>query len=162
MEYYSALRRNEVSSHKKTYQRNLKCAGSQCEELCPWQRSWGRRLSIRKYGIKPQESPWKFLSTYPQNQSLSTYCFVLSPTPLTLRGAVPHHLSLKKSWLTAPVNKIPGHDKSVSTYKLLWRSLAYLTGLSSHMWLFTASQLWEAQDALNFLKTDSFEKLENS
>ena len=25
------------------------------------------------------------------------YCFVLSPTPLTLRGAVPHHLSLKKS-----------------------------------------------------------------
>ena len=23
-------------------------------------------------------------------------CFVLSPTPLTLRGAVPHYLSLKK------------------------------------------------------------------
>ena len=25
-----------------------------------------------------------------------TFCFVLSPTPLTLRGAVPHYLSLKK------------------------------------------------------------------
>ena len=32
----------------------------------------------------------------PQNQSLPTLCFVLSPTPLTLRGAVPHYLSLKK------------------------------------------------------------------
>ena len=39
-------------------------------------------------------------------------------------------------------------------------SLACLTGSSSRMWLFTASQLWEAWDALNFLNTDSFEKLE--
>ena len=47
-------------------------------------------------GIEPQESPWKFLSVYPQNQSLPTFCFVLSPTPLTLWGAVPHYLSLKQ------------------------------------------------------------------
>ena len=40
-------------------------------------------------------------------------------------------------------------------------SLACLTGWSSHMWLFTASPLWEARDALNFLNTDYFEKLEN-
>ena len=33
--------------------------------------------------------PWKFLSIYPQNQSLPTFCFVLSPTPLTLRGLSP-------------------------------------------------------------------------
>ena len=72
--------------------------------------------------IEPQESPWKFSSIYPQNQSLLTFCFVLSPTPLTLRGAVPHYLSLKKKReLTAPVNKVPGCD-SVSTYKLLWKS----------------------------------------
>ena len=51
---------------------------------------------MRKGGIEPQESPWKFSSIYPQNQSLSTFCFVLSPTPLTLWGAVPHYLSLKK------------------------------------------------------------------
>ena len=31
-------------------------------ELRPWQRSWGRRLGIRKGGIEPQESPWKFSS----------------------------------------------------------------------------------------------------
>ena len=43
-----------------------------------------------------QESPWKFSSIYLPNQSLPTFCFVLSPTPLTLRGAVPHYLSLKK------------------------------------------------------------------
>ena len=34
-------------------------------ELRPWQKSWGRRLGIRKGGIKPQESPWKFSSNLP-------------------------------------------------------------------------------------------------
>ena len=47
-------------------------AGSQCEELRLWQRSGGRRLSIHKSGIEPQESSWKFSSIYPQNQSLPT------------------------------------------------------------------------------------------
>ena len=31
------------------------------EELLPWQRSWGRRLGIRKGGIELQESPWEGL-----------------------------------------------------------------------------------------------------
>ena len=30
-----------------------------------------------------------FSSIYPQNQSLPTFCFVLSPTPLTLLGGCP-------------------------------------------------------------------------
>ena len=47
-------------------------AGSQHEELRPWQRSWGKRLGIHKGRIEPQESPWIFLSIYPQNQSLPT------------------------------------------------------------------------------------------
>ena len=34
-------------------------------------------------------------------------------------------------------------------------------GYSSHMWLFTASQPWEARDVLNFLNTDSFEQLKD-
>ena len=66
------------------------------EELHSWQWSWGMRLGIRKGRIEPQESPWKFSSIYPPNQSLPNFCFVLSPTPLTLWGAVPHYLSLKK------------------------------------------------------------------
>ena len=40
--------------------------------------------------------PLEILKHLPPNQSLPTFCFVLSPTPLTLRGAVPHYLSLKK------------------------------------------------------------------
>ena len=46
--------------------------GGQSEVLRPWQRSWGRRLDIRKGGIEPQESPWKSSSVYPRNQSLPT------------------------------------------------------------------------------------------
>ena len=53
-------------------------------------------LQQPKEGLEPQESPWKFSSIYPQNQSLPTFCFVLSPTPLTLQGTAPHYLSLKK------------------------------------------------------------------
>ena len=59
-------------------------------------RKEARHTQRRKGGIEPQESPWKFSSIYPQNQSLPTFCFVLSPTPLTLRGAVPRYLSLKE------------------------------------------------------------------
>ena len=80
------------SSSFQTLPLSSDLAGS---ELRPWQRSWGRRLGIRKGGIEPQESPWKFLSIYPQNQSLPTFRFVLSPTPLTLQGAVPHYLQLQ-------------------------------------------------------------------
>ena len=40
--------------------------------------------------------PLEILERLPPNQSLPTFCFVLSPTPLTLPGAVPHYLSLKK------------------------------------------------------------------
>ena len=65
-------------------------AWSWCEELHPWQRSWGRRLGIRKGRIEPQESPWIFSSIYPPKTRVCLlYCFVLSP--LTLLGAIPHH-----------------------------------------------------------------------
>ena len=37
--------------------------GSQREELRPWQRSWGRKLGIRKGVIKPQENPCSWAST---------------------------------------------------------------------------------------------------
>ena len=75
---------------------SFRIAGGQCEELRPWQGSWGGRLGMRGGGIELQESPWKFSSTYPWDQGLPTFCFGLSPAPLTLRGAVPRCLSLKK------------------------------------------------------------------
>ena len=45
----------------------------------------------------------------PKTRVCLLYCFVLSP--LTLRGLSPTTISLSliKSWLTAPVNKVPGH-----------------------------------------------------
>ena len=75
-------------------------AGSRRETLHSWQRSWGRRLGIRKGGIEPQESPWIFSSIYPKKTRVCLlYCFVLSP--LTLLGAVPHHhLALSDKELT--------------------------------------------------------------
>ena len=73
-------------------------AGSQREELCPWQRSCGRRLSIRKGGIEPQESPWKFSSTYPQNKSLPTLllCALTYTSDFMGGGCPPPPLSEKE------------------------------------------------------------------
>ena len=62
-----------------------------------------KEAGIHKGGIEPQEAP-----IYPQNQSLPTFCFVLSPTPLTLRGAFPT-TSLKKVSLQLQLI-IPGCD----------------------------------------------------
>ena len=64
--------------------------------------------------------PLEILEHLPPHQSLPTFCFVLSPTPLALRGAVPHYLSEKRINLQLQLT-IPGCD-SVSTYKLLWKS----------------------------------------
>jgi len=49
-----------------------------------------------KAGSSLRSLPGNSRAIYPQNQSLPTFCFVLSATLLTLRGAVPHYLSLKK------------------------------------------------------------------
>ena len=44
-------------------------------------------FGIRKGGVEPQETPCSQAST-PQTRVL-LYCFMLSPIPLTLRGADP-------------------------------------------------------------------------
>ena len=79
-------------------------AGSWRETFHSWQRSWGRRLGIRKGGIEPWECPRIFSSIYPQkNRVCLLYCLVLSP--LTLLGAVPHHhLALSVKELTYSSN----------------------------------------------------------
>ena len=71
-------------------------AGSQHEELRPWQRSWGRRLRHRQRQIEPQETPCSWAST-PKTRVCLLYCFMLWPIPLTLRGADPHYLSRRRS-----------------------------------------------------------------
>ena len=134
-------------------------AGSQREELCPWQTSWGRRLGIHKGGIEPQESPWKFSRKfYPQNQSLPTFCFVLSPTPLTLQRAVPYYLSLKKVNLQLQLIKFLGVIVFQPTNSF-GSPLACLNRFSRpHVII---QSLPTERDILNCLNTDSFEQLKD-
>ena len=61
-------------------------------------------FGIYKGGIEPQETPCAQASA-PKARVYLLYCFMLSPTPLTLWGAVPHRLSRRRSKLAAPVNK---------------------------------------------------------
>ena len=50
-------------------------------------------FGIRKGGIEPQETPC-FRASTPKTR----ICFMFSPTPLTLRGALPHnHFSQRRS-----------------------------------------------------------------
>ena len=54
-------------------------------------------FGICKGGTEPQETPCSQAST-PQTRVYLLYCFMLSPTPLTLWGALPHyHLSWRRS-----------------------------------------------------------------
>ena len=87
--------------------RHSSVARGQREELRPWQRSRGRRLGIGKGVIKPQETPRSLAST-PKTRVLYG---ALSPITISLREGVNLQLQLIK---------IPGRDKSVSTYEL-WR-----------------------------------------
>ena len=57
-----------------------------------------------KGGIKPQDTPCSQAST-PKTRVYLLYCFMLSPTPLTLWGAVPHRFSRRRSKRAAPSQK---------------------------------------------------------
>ena len=98
--------------------------GGQHEALRPWQRSWGRRLDIRKGGIEPQESPWKSSSIYPHNQSLPILllCALTYTSDFMRAGGLSPTTSFGEGVnLELQLVIIPGHDRSVSTYKLLRR-----------------------------------------
>ena len=93
--------------------------------------------------IEPQETPCSQAST-PKTRVYLLYCFMLSPTPLTLWGAVPHHFSWRRSKLAAPVNKNSWAWQGCLRSNLSAGRLACVTGLSTLLplctWLFTTSQ----------------------
>ena len=96
-------------------------AGSQRDELRPWQRSWGRRLQHTQRQDRASGNPL-FPSIYPQNQSLPTLLFyALTYTSDFTGGCTPLPLSEKELTYSSKSIKIPGCNKGVSTYKLLWR-----------------------------------------
>ena len=84
-----------VNQRKEGIQRQGS-VGSRCEDLHPWQRSWGRRLNIRKGGIEPQGSPWKFSSIYPYNQSLPTLLLCALTYTSDFMGGCPPQPLLEK------------------------------------------------------------------
>ena len=54
-------------------------------------------LAYAKAGSSLRSPPGNSRAPTPKTRVCLLYCFVLSPTPLTLLEAVPHHLFLKKS-----------------------------------------------------------------
>ena len=72
-----------------------------------------------KAGSSLRSPPGNPRASTPITRACLLYYFVLSPTPLTLLGAVPHHLFRRRSNLELQLIIIPGRDKSVLTYKLL-------------------------------------------
>ena len=70
-------------------------AGSQCEELRPWQRSWGRRRGIRKGRIEPQETPCSQASTH-KTSLPPLLLYALTYTSDFMGGYPPPPLSVKE------------------------------------------------------------------
>ena len=79
-----------------TIESAMPSAGSQREELRPWQRSWGRRLGIMQRWDRASGNPL-FPSIYPQNQS-AYFTVLCSHLYLWLYGGLfPHHLFQRRS-----------------------------------------------------------------
>ena len=70
-------------------------AGSQREELCCGKGHEEGGSALCEGEIESQKTPCSRAST-PKPECL-LYCFMLSPTTLTLQGALPHHLSRRRS-----------------------------------------------------------------
>ena len=75
-----------------------------------------------KAGLSLRSPPGNSRAFTPKTRVCPLYCFVLSPTPLTLRGGLSPTTSLwKRVNLQLQLIIIPGRDRSVSAYKLLLR-----------------------------------------
>ena len=120
---YSSLDPSYIFCHSKWQTPAINtsaCAGSQREKLCPWQRSWGRRLGITQRRDQASGDPL-FMSIYPQNQSACFTVYALTYTSDFMGGCSPTTSLREGVNLQFQLIKIPGRDKCVSIYKLLWR-----------------------------------------
>ena len=102
-----------------------------------------------------------FPSIYPKTRVYLLYCFMLSPTPLTLWGAVPHRFSRRRSKHAAPSKwKFLGVTR---VFQLTDSSEGYLAHLYRFVWPHVtvySLPTWEAWDVLDLLKANSFGELE--
>ena len=118
-------------------------------EIPPMTRSCGRELLSKASGLEGLPRPARASTPQPESVCLTILC--LSPTLLTLTGGYPWPPFSGENQLRAIANKSPGHERNISNQTPSVSILACLAGLSRllqlHIWLFTASQLWEAQEA---------------
>ena len=132
-------------------------AGNQREELHPWQKSWGRRLGMRKGVIKPQETPCSRASTSKPESVLCSHLHLwlyggLSPITVSLGEGVNVQLQgNKNSWAWQEL------------FQLTDSSEGYLAHLYRFVWphvIIYSLPTWEARDVLDLLKANSFGELE--
>ena len=118
-------------------------------EIPPMTRSCGRELLSKASGLKGL--PRLSQASTPKPESVCFTISWLSPTPLTLRGGYPWPPFSGENQLRAIANKSPGHERNISNKAPSVSILAYLASISRllqlRIWLFTASQLWEAWKA---------------
>ena len=74
-----------------------------------------------KAGSSLRSPPGNSQASIPKTRVCLLYYFVLSPIPLIYRGLSPNTSFGERVNLELQLIIIPGHDRSVSTYKLLWR-----------------------------------------
>ena len=76
---------------------NILTVGGQREALRPWQGHEEGGSTYAKAGSSLRSPPGNPPASTPITRACLLYYFVLSPTPLTLQGAVPHHLFRRRS-----------------------------------------------------------------
>ena len=132
---------------------HAKMGSIKCQEparaIPPMTRSCGRKLLSKASGLEGLHRPaW---ASTPKLESVCLTVLCLSPTLLTLTGVYPWSPFSGENQLRALANKSPGHERNISNQIPSVSILACLAGLSRllqlHMWLFAASQLWEAREA---------------
>ena len=125
----------------------------QCREparaIPPMTRSCGRELLSKASGLKGLPSlSW---ASTPKPESVCFTISWLSPTPLTLTGGYLWPPFSGENKLRAIANTSPGYERNISNQTRSVNILACLAGISRllqlRIWLFTASQVWEAQEA---------------
>ena len=72
-------------------------AGSRREDLHHGKGHEEGGSTYAKVGLSLRSHPGNSQASTPKTRVCLLYYFVLSPTPLTLRGAVPHHLFWRRS-----------------------------------------------------------------
>ena len=102
-----------------------------------------------------------FPSIYPPKPVSAYFTALCSHLYLWLYGGLSPTTSLREGVnLQLQLIKIPGRDKSVSTYKLLWSFSSLPEQVRPATCDCSQPPNHERHDVLNFLKIDSFEKLE--